>query len=241
MAGAKWHYKTFDNAKVNVIFNNGDGGSTNQTEDITNISTSSFFTYSGTDYTNYKNVTTTVKPYIGYEIPELVEPIEGHMYCYLETSEWTVPSIYTWDASGHQWSGTWPGTKMTQVGISSITGNKIWRWDGGPIPETGMPEYMVFDDSKATNAEQTEDLDFVNGGYYSLYGMIGVVGDSHTTIRGDLDGNGLVDVEDVNIIINIILKINNDPAAKALADLDGNGLVDVEDVNMMINIILKLN
>lgn len=366
VAGAKWYYKTFDQTKVNVIFNNGTGGSTNQTEDIRNLTTSSFFTYSGTDYSMYKNVTAAVIPYIDYEIPTLATQIDGHMYCYLETSEWAAPSIYTWDNSGHQWTGEWTGKKMTLIGTSPVTGNKIWRWDGGAITSAGMPDYLVFNDSQSGGA-QTEDMDFVNGGFYTLYGMIGTVEDNpvaepdkvyimgevnnvggwfadrgelmttgedrvtytatittqgqnngfsyfsftkqladsangwddiveyrfgaegdedylinddrlntplplgadgtstafkigagewnlslnlqartltitnaQAVVSGDIDGNGIVDVEDLNIVINIILKDNTNPAQSALADLDGNGIVDVEDVNALINIILKI-
>ena len=57
-------------------------------------------------------------------------------------------------------------------------------------------------------------------------------------LRGDLNGDGTVDVADLNICINIILELNNDPAAKALADLDGDGSIDISDVNALINIIL---
>ena len=59
-------------------------------------------------------------------------------------------------------------------------------------------------------------------------------------IAGDLDGDGLVDVEDVNAAINIILKIKTPKDYPGNADLDGNGMVDVEDVNILINKILKL-
>lgn len=59
-------------------------------------------------------------------------------------------------------------------------------------------------------------------------------------ITGDVDGNNLVDVEDVNAAINIILKLNTPADYPGNADIDGNGIVDVEDVNAMINIILKL-
>ncbi|MBO4870423.1 MAG: choice-of-anchor J domain-containing protein [Muribaculaceae bacterium] len=58
-------------------------------------------------------------------------------------------------------------------------------------------------------------------------------------VVGDLNGDGVVDIADVNICINIILETNNDPNVKALADLSGDGTVDVTDVNMMINIILS--
>ena len=59
------------------------------------------------------------------------------------------------------------------------------------------------------------------------------------SVVGDLNGDGKVDVADVNICINIILEINTDPDTIALADLSGDGKVDVSDVNAMINIILE--
>lgn len=60
------------------------------------------------------------------------------------------------------------------------------------------------------------------------------------SVLGDIDGNGIVDVEDVNAAINLVLKINNASDYPGTADLDGNGIVDVEDVNRIINIVLKL-
>lgn len=62
-----------------------------------------------------------------------------------------------------------------------------------------------------------------------------------TGLLGDLDDNGMVDVEDVNAAINIILKLNNISDYLGNGDMDGNGIIDVEDVNAIINIILKIN
>ena len=54
-------------------------------------------------------------------------------------------------------------------------------------------------------------------------------------VRGDLNGDGIVDVTDVSLAIDIVLgKAELNPAA----DLDGNGEVDVTDVSMMIDIVL---
>ena len=55
---------------------------------------------------------------------------------------------------------------------------------------------------------------------------------------GDLNKDGVVDIDDVNICINIILGTNNDPVATALADLNGDNSADIADVNAIINIIL---
>ncbi|MBO4871516.1 MAG: hypothetical protein J5565_05990 [Muribaculaceae bacterium] len=63
---------------------------------------------------------------------------------------------------------------------------------------------------------------------------------SGVVVVGDVDGDGKVDVSDVNVIINVILEQNTDPDTKLKADLDGDGKVDVSDVNKAINLILEL-
>ncbi|MBR1803287.1 MAG: choice-of-anchor J domain-containing protein, partial [Muribaculaceae bacterium] len=57
------------------------------------------------------------------------------------------------------------------------------------------------------------------------------------TNPADLNGDGKIDVEDVNAIINIILHLANREDYPG-ADLNGDSKVDVEDVNAMINFIL---
>lgn len=54
-------------------------------------------------------------------------------------------------------------------------------------------------------------------------------------VKGDINGDGIVDVGDVNLVINMMLgKVD----ATELADVNGDGKVDVTDVNIIINIIL---
>lgn len=55
--------------------------------------------------------------------------------------------------------------------------------------------------------------------------------------KGDVNGDDVIDVEDVNGVINMILNISNKADT---ADLNGDGVVDVEDVNALINVILKV-
>ena len=57
-------------------------------------------------------------------------------------------------------------------------------------------------------------------------------------LDGDVNLDGSVDVEDVNIVINIILEQDTDFDHFARADLDDNGVVDISDLNMLINTIL---
>lgn len=56
----------------------------------------------------------------------------------------------------------------------------------------------------------------------------------------DINDDRVVDIDDLNICINIILGINNDPVAAEHADLNGDGVVDVDDLNIIINIILNM-
>lgn len=57
-------------------------------------------------------------------------------------------------------------------------------------------------------------------------------------IPGDVNLDGVADVSDLNIIINIILGSDTAEAYEGRADLTGEGAIDVSDINALINIIL---
>lgn len=57
-------------------------------------------------------------------------------------------------------------------------------------------------------------------------------------VRGDVNGDGVADVEDLNIVINIML---SKAAYFASADLTGDGVVDVDELNIVLNSILNKN
>ncbi|MBR6283351.1 MAG: CotH kinase family protein [Muribaculaceae bacterium] len=56
-------------------------------------------------------------------------------------------------------------------------------------------------------------------------------------LRGDANGNGTVDIDDVNLIINIMLN-HASQETYPLADIDGNKTIDIDDMNIIINEIL---
>ena len=56
-------------------------------------------------------------------------------------------------------------------------------------------------------------------------------------VRGDVNGDGKVDVDDLNIVINIMLGKSTMTKWPA-ADIDASGNVDVDDLNIVINIML---
>ena len=58
------------------------------------------------------------------------------------------------------------------------------------------------------------------------------------SLRGDLNGDGMVDVTDVSLLIDEVLGKNPVLAEGANPDLNGDGMVDVTDVSILIDIVL---
>ncbi len=56
--------------------------------------------------------------------------------------------------------------------------------------------------------------------------------------KGDINGDGNVDISDVNIVIDIMLGKMQASSYPGDANVDGQGGVDVADVNAVINIML---
>lgn len=70
------------------------------------------------------------------------------------------------------------------------------------------------------------------GGAYLDYDLTMEIGDG---VTGDLNGDGHVDISDVNAVINMMLGKTTQTAA---GDVTGDGHVDISDVNAVINIML---
>ena len=61
---------------------------------------------------------------------------------------------------------------------------------------------------------------------------------SWAALRGDVDGNGMVDVADVNAVINAMLGKGTGSLSPSACDINGDGMVDISDVNLVIDIML---
>ncbi|MBQ7690065.1 MAG: hypothetical protein IJT30_02585 [Muribaculaceae bacterium] len=59
-----------------------------------------------------------------------------------------------------------------------------------------------------------------------------------TAVNGDVNGDGVVDIDDVNILINIVLHKDDAANYGSRAFLTGGSVVDVADINAIINILL---
>ena len=91
----------------------------------------------------------------------------------------------------------------------------------------GTFEYLV----KAVYLDGTESL-WSNIKYVALTG----IGDEAPV--GDVNGDGITDIEDVTLLIARVLGTNQEPVDDAVADVNGDHTIDIEDVTVLINLIL---
>ena len=71
---------------------------------------------------------------------------------------------------------------------------------------------------------------------WSAFTNIIALDDTPTT--GDFNGDGVVDIADVNICCNLMLGKGDPRATADEADVNGDGVVDIADVNLVINAML---
>ena len=86
----------------------------------------------------------------------------------------------------------------------------------------------------------TYDENHIDGAYAHIDGgpsNPGYFTDKNAALRGDVNGDGSVNVADVTALIQIVL--NSMPADLSVADLSGDGQVNVADVTALIQLVLN--
>lgn len=145
--GTTWYYVNYEGLNsCSIIFNNGGGGNQNQTSDIINVSGTKYYYSNGSNY--YLDLT-IAKDKAGYVFFE---------------------DTYDWGGTlrAHCWNGNystqWPGEVMTFVGGTN-NGHKVYAWTN----KTSTPGMIIFT-NKNDGTQQTGDLTYHNGYYYSYNG-----------------------------------------------------------------------
>ena len=142
--GTRWFVATLEAEEANIIFNNGQEGDQNKTEDIEGITDADvYFTWNGTS--GYEKVTSD---YQGQVIGDQV---------IIHVCADAAPYLYTWDSNGTTLTGDWPGTQMTE---RTTTPNGT-EWYTATI-NTSMLSFILNDG----NGAQTADITNVSGEVY---------------------------------------------------------------------------
>ncbi|MBR6284228.1 MAG: M6 family metalloprotease domain-containing protein [Muribaculaceae bacterium] len=127
---------------------------------------------------------------------------------------------------GSKWTNAKTYTGATYYNVPGSTSQYVY-WNVKLTNDKPVQFRIQMTAGSKTAPCQIDDFEI----YYT--GEIG--GPSHE--RGDVDGNGVVDVDDLNIIINIMLRKANASDYPA-ADVNNDGSVDVDDMNIVVNIMV---
>ena len=108
------------------------------------------------------------------------------------------------------------------------------KTDGSKVSFSVEGLKITYDDfahAIVTNDETTATLDLAELDHMYF-------GDKEALVTGDVNGDGEVNIADVNALIDIILNGQDDSATTAMADVNGDSEVNVADINALIDIIL---
>ena len=92
--------------------------------------------------------------------------------------------------------------------------------------------YDGFAHALVSNDETKAIIDLMDVDYMCF----GNVGES--SITGDVNGDGEVNIADINAVVGIIIEGDTDEDTYTRADVNGDGEVNIADVNALIDIIL---
>ena len=105
-------------------------------------------------------------------VPSFCTVEENEICAFFEAPASWGSQIYTWawmnGGDGKDYVGTsWPGVSATLIGTAD-NGNKVFKWTS---TKTTAPDNIIF----SGGGEQTQDMAFTNGGYYTKDGRQDVV------------------------------------------------------------------
>ena len=105
-------------------------------------------------------------------VPSFCTVEENEICAFFEAPTSWGSQIYTWawmnGGDGKDYVGTsWPGVSATLIGTAD-NGNKVFKWTS---TKTTAPDNIIF----SGGGEQTQDMAFTNGGYYTKDGRQDVV------------------------------------------------------------------
>ena len=156
------------------------------------------------------------------------------MYLSYEKDATTVSGVVTDAATGQAVAGASVTVRSGEVEYAGVSGN-----DGAYevlVKKDFLGDYEIVA-AAAGYKPFTQAIDLTGG---ALVMNIALERDG-AGLRGDLNGDGMVDVTDVSLLIDVVLGKEVTLAAGVSTDLNGDGNVDVTDVSLLIDIVLGKN
>ena len=110
----------------------------------------------------------------------------------------------------------------------------IWALTYDGINEV-INEHIMASDVNITSFGLDQDNELLICANSSIYKIFS----DNPWIMGDLNQDGMINVQDIIITINIILGEPSNELELSLADLNSDGMIDILDVVLLVNLILQ--
>ena len=157
-------------------------------------------------------------------------------------NNWPRVNFYSWDSGDNPMNGGWPGETITDV--KEVDGMKFY-YQTYQITKKDYYMNFVFNQGGSTAGEH-QTVDVTNVKQSSVFEIasqsnpfeVNDVTDIYLpllkALKGDVNGDNVVNISDVNLVINMILSGNG----TAAGDVNGDGTINIGDINFIINVIL---
>lgn len=103
---------------------------------------------------------------------------------------------------------------------------------------TDMKKYVTYSASNLGLSSTETTMDRVLLPARSVSTVVMTLAKAPAGITGDVNGDSIVDISDVNTLLNILLGKDDASNYDGRADVNSDGTVDISDVNVIINILL---
>jgi glycosidase len=154
-------------------------------------------------------------------------------------NNWSSVYIYAWDNTGAV-SDSWPGVNITAT--KTVMGQKFYYRTFNVNSEDYVFNVVL---SQGDSGHQSVDVTGITHDIYleitsttNKYTVADIT-DQYSFLRGDVNGDGEVNIADVTTLIDILLGGNADAAMLQRADVNNDGEVHIADVTALIDILLS--
>ena len=139
--------------------------------------------------------------------------------------------------TGGNGAGTMSSTFSSGYASRVVVTNSYYLNPLGNVQGTQVTDIQLADGTVATALQAGRENEVWVQDSKHLTPMLKIfVNEQSESVRGDLNADGIVDVSDINIMIDMLL--DKKVPDLELADLDGNDVIDVGDLNIIIDIVL---
>ena len=140
-------------------------------------------------YVYYVTLETAVPFGLNQSLPSVATWQEDKIFVYFEVpyNDWYEVRAYAWDGDD-MFAGAWAGTEMTWVGTHD--GKNVYQWSIPARDNGALPANIIFSWKDGYhNFHQTGNLDYSNGGYYTITDVNNNTGSLVATTSADNTSN----------------------------------------------------